>query len=156
MKNFKLKRPGAGPNIETLTKASPASSADNPTYFNLDELELDEDGLDSEAALLGFDENEETLKEVAEQTTYGAVFLNDLIKRQRALSLSVAIVFLVIVFSLPLLSFLLPSLVAFEIFGFDVSWLVLSILIYPVIWLLAFYFVSTADKYEEDFTKLVK
>jgi uncharacterized membrane protein (DUF485 family) len=101
-------------------------------------------------------DNEQTLQEVAEQTTYGAVFLNDLIRRQRALSISVAITFLIIILSLPLLNFWLRDLVSFELFGFPVSWLFLGILIYPLIWLLAFYFVSTADKYEEEFTNLVE
>ena len=101
-------------------------------------------------------EDEETLQEVAEQTNYGAIFLNDLIKRQRALSLSVAITFLVIIFSFPLLNFFLRSLVAFQLFGFEISWLFLGVLVYPFIWALAFYFVTTADKYEEEFTKLVK
>ncbi len=101
-------------------------------------------------------DNEQTLQEVAEQTTYGAVFLNDLIRRQRALSVSVAVTFLIIILSLPLLNFWLRDLVSFELFGFPVSWLFLAILIYPLIWLLAFYFVSTADKYEEEFTNLVE
>ncbi|HEX2914080.1 MAG TPA: DUF485 domain-containing protein [Chloroflexia bacterium] len=138
-----------------LGKEVRTNAADRVVTFNLDELGLEEEGLDTEEVFYDLLE-EETLKEVAEQTTYGTVFLNDLVKRQRALSISVAIVFLVIVFSLPLLNFFVRSLVSFEIFGFDISWLVLGILIYPLIWWLAFYFVSTADKYEEDFTKLVK
>ncbi len=156
MRNFKIKRPGSTRTANTATTKLNSVGSEELVLFNLDELELEEEGFDTETDLLDFDENEETLKEVAEQTTYGAVFLNDLIKRQRALSISVAVIFLVIVLSLPLLNFCLPSLLAFEIFGFDVRWLILGILIYPIIWLLAFYFVSTADKYEEDFTKLVK
>lgn len=109
-----------------------------------------------ETALLYYSPDEETLQEVAEQTNYGAVFLDDLIKRQRALSVSIAVTFLVLIFSFPLLNFFLRSLVAFEIFGFEISWLFLGILIYPFIWALAFYFVTTADKYEEDFTKMVR
>lgn len=117
----------------------------------LDQLEV------LEADEVSYDpDNQETLQEVAEQTSYGAVFLNDLVKRQRALSLSVAITFLIIIFSFPLLNFFLRSLTAFQLFGFEISWLFLGILVYPMIWGLAFYFVSTADKYEDEFTKLVK
>lgn len=123
----------------------------------LEELAALEDSelIESETSLYD-PASDETLQEVAEQTSYGAVFLNDLIKRQRALSLSVAITFLIIILSFPLLNFFLQSLVAFKIFGFEISWLFLGILIYPLIWGLAFYFVSTADKYEEEFTRLVK
>jgi len=117
--------------------------------------ELTSEDLDQAGYKLTF-ANEETLQEVAEQTSYGTIFLDDLIKRQRALSLSVAITFLMVIFSFPLLNFFLPSLVAFEIFNFQISWLFLAILIYPLIWALAFYFVTTADKYEEEFTRLVK
>jgi hypothetical protein len=155
MRNFKVKWPGSPQDNEALAQESPP--ADDVVLFNLDELELDEeDSLASQTTFFDFAEDEETLKEVAEQTTYGTVFLDDLIKRQRALSISVAFVFLAIVLSLPLLCFFLPTLTAFEIFGFNLSWLVLGILIYPFIWALAFYFVSTAEKYEEDFTRLVK
>ncbi len=101
-------------------------------------------------------DSEETLQEVAEQTTYGLVFLNHLVRRQRALSLSVAITFLAILLSLPLLNFLLRGAGYLEIFGFPVNWLFLAIFIYPLIWALALYFVSTADAYEVEFTKLVK
>jgi uncharacterized membrane protein (DUF485 family) len=145
--------------IKLPGRARPRTFGENTApYINLDELELDEDTFDADAdeqlqLALGSDD---TLKEVAEQTTYGAVFLDDLLKRQRALSISVAIAFLVIIFSLPLLTFVLRPLPPLQIFGFALNWLFLGILIYPVIWALAFYFVSTADKYEDEFTTLVK
>lgn len=110
---------------------------------------------EEENATLDAGSDEETLEEVAEQTTYGAVFLNELIKRQRALSLSVAFVFLIFIFSFPLISFLGPQLTSFQILGLPVNWLLLGLLIYPLVWFLAFFFVSTADKYEEEFTRLV-
>ncbi len=153
-RNFRLRR--GGPVGEA---GRTVAQHEELALFNLDELELDEEADD---ALFDLEQtenvtaDEETLKEVAEQTTYGTVFLDDLIRRQRALSLSVAVVFLVVVFSLPLIAFLAPSLLAFNLFGFDMGWLVLGILIYPAIWGLSFYFVSTAEKYEEDFTKMVK
>lgn len=124
----------------------------NAPQINLDELDL---GEESWTEAVYSHEDNDTLKEVAEQTTYGAIFLDDLLKRQRALSISVAVVFLIIIFSLPLLNFFTRDWPPLQILGIDISWMVLAILIYPVIWALAFYFVSTADKYEDDFTDLV-
>ena len=134
--------------------------------FDLDEAELSpklnptNTLLDSwsreEVSLLTHDSDEEkALAEVAEQTTYGTIFLNELIKRQRALSMSVAFIFLIVIFSFPLLSFLGPALVSVQVFGMPANWLLLGVMIYPLVWLLAFFFVNTADKYEDDFTDLV-
>ena len=116
--------------------------------FTHNESLLDLTNLDSDS--------KQTLQEVAEQTAYGKVFLNHLIRRQRALSLSVAFTFLAIILSFPLLSFFTHDFETIIIFEFPVNWLFISILIYPIIWVLAYYFVSTADKFEEEFTKLVE
>ncbi|NWJ45770.1 MAG: hypothetical protein HXX08_07815 [Chloroflexi bacterium] len=119
---------------------------DESLYFNESLPELTNPDSDSK----------QTLQEVAEQTAYGKVFLNHLIRRQRALSLSVAFTFLAIILGLPLLNIFTREFGTLIIFEFPINWLFLSILIYPLIWVLAYYFVSTADKYEEEFTKLVE
>jgi uncharacterized membrane protein (DUF485 family) len=96
------------------------------------------------------------LQEVAEQTTYGEVVLEDLVRRQRALSLSVAAVFLLLLFGLPLFNALFPQLGALPVAGLPLSWLLLAVLIYPLLWLLAWYYVTTSRKYEDEFTDLVR
>lgn len=153
-RNFKINSP-AEKHDKRLEYNPAEEEAVLQALAELDPPENNSDLLEVDAALYD-PANQETLQEVAEQTNYGAVFLDDLIKRQRALSLSVAITFLIIIFSIPLLNFFLRSLTAFQIFGFEISWLFLGILVYPMIWGLAFYFVSTADKYEDEFTKFVK
>lgn len=136
--------------------AEPAPTADAIDGFaTLDEaLTLDE--------LLRHDEpeafaaDEEAVQEVAEQTAYGAVLLEDLIRRQLRLGIRVAAVFVVVLFALPLLNLFLPDLVALRVVGLPVSWLALSVLLYPLLWTLGAYFVATAKKYEDDFTELVR
>jgi uncharacterized membrane protein (DUF485 family) len=96
------------------------------------------------------------LQEVAEQTTYGEIVLEDLVRRQRALSLSVAAVFLLLLFGLPLFNALFPELGALSVLGLPLSWLLLAVLIYPLLWLLAWYYVTTSRKYEDEFTDLVR
>jgi hypothetical protein len=118
--------------------------------------EFDEDGagLPVEIAKTALAEPE-VLQEVAEQTPYGEIFLTDLISRQLTLSLTVAITFLTILFTIPLFNYFMPAVATVQIFGFTVSWLVVGVVIYPVIWGLAYYFVGTCKKFEDDFIQLV-
>jgi len=103
-----------------------------------------------------YQSEDEALLEIAEQTPYGEVLLEDLVRRQLTLAISVAAVFLVILLGLPIMNLLFPDLVAMRLLGLPMSWLTLAVLIYPFVWALAWYFVSTSRKYEEEFTELVK
>jgi uncharacterized membrane protein (DUF485 family) len=167
---LKRKQPNqlnANPPVSSYDYAAEQEALLSLAAFDLDQSELGStstlpsndlfDGWSrEEASLLNPDNDEDkALAEVAEQTTYGTIFLNELIKRQRALSMSVAFIFLILIFSFPLLSFLGPELVSMQIFGMPANWLLLGVMIYPLVWLLAFFFVNTADKYEDDFTDLV-
>ncbi|SRR5579884_1233459 len=122
------------------------------------ELELEApDALDAALDdLEAFPPDDESLQEIAEQTPYGEVLLEDLIRRQLRLGVRVAAVFLVILFGLPLMNLGFPELVQMRVLGLPMSWLALAMLIYPFVWLLAGYFVSTARKYEDEFTELIK
>jgi uncharacterized membrane protein (DUF485 family) len=99
---------------------------------------------------------DEALQEIAEQTAYGEVLLQDLVRRQLRLGLSVAAVFLVILLGLPLMNLLFPELMQMRLLGLPMAWLALALLVYPFVWALAVYFVSTSKKYEDEFTALVK
>ncbi len=101
-------------------------------------------------------EDDEPLQELAEQTTYGEIVLSDLIRRQLTLSLSVASVFLLLLFGLPLFNLLFPALGALPILGLPLSWLLLGVLIYPLLWLLSYYYVTTSKKFEAEFVDLVR
>jgi hypothetical protein len=114
---------------------------------------LDEAVLEELEALLPADE---ALQEIAEQTAYGEVLLEDLIRRQLMLAISVAAVFVAILFGLPLMNLVFPELVQMRVLGLPMSWLALAVLVYPFLWLLAVYFVSTSRKNEDEFTELVK
>jgi len=99
---------------------------------------------------------ESAVQDIAEQTTYGEILLEDLIRRQLSLSLNVAAVFVGILFGLPLVNLFFPQVVAMPVFGIPLGWIVLAVLLYPMLWGLAAYFVSTSRKYEDEFTELVK
>jgi hypothetical protein len=129
--------------------APEAPPIDGEAVDDLEDVALLED-------LEAYQTEDEALLEIAEQTPYGEVLLEDLVRRQLTLAVSVAAVFLVILLGLPLMNLLFPDLVAMRLLGLPMSWLTLAVLIYPFVWALACYFVSTSRKYEEEFTELVK
>jgi len=69
-------------------------------------------------------------------------------RRQAALSIGVSLVFLTILFGLPLFNLLLPDLAARPVFGFTLSWLILGVLFYPITWLLSWYYIKESDRIE--------
>ena len=69
-------------------------------------------------------------------------------RRQAALSLRVAAVFVVLVFGLPLVNYFHPKLANAPVLGFTFSWLFLGILFFPIIWLLSAYFIRESDRIE--------
>ncbi len=71
-----------------------------------------------------------------------------LMRRQGALSLRVAAVFVVLVLGLPLVNYLWPVWANALIFGFTGTWLFLGILIYPITVGLSFYFVAASNRIE--------
>lgn len=71
-------------------------------------------------------------------------------RRQAALSLRVAFVFLTLVLGLPLVNFLAPALANYRIAGFTATWLFLGVLFYPITVALSFYFVRHSDRIENE------
>jgi uncharacterized membrane protein (DUF485 family) len=71
-----------------------------------------------------------------------------LMRRQGALSLRVAAVFVVLVLGVPLFNAFLPDLAEASILGFTATWLFLGVLIYPITIALSFYFVGESNKIE--------
>ena len=69
-------------------------------------------------------------------------------RRQAALSLRVASVFVVLILGLPLVNRFLPEVANAKIAGFTATWLFLGVLIYPVTVLLSAYFVRASDRIE--------
>lgn len=69
-------------------------------------------------------------------------------KRQAALSLRVAAVFVVLVFGLPLVNFFLPKIANTPVLGFSATWLFLGIVFFPITWMLSAYFIRESDKIE--------
>lgn len=71
-------------------------------------------------------------------------------RRQASLSLRVAVVFVVLVFGLPLVNLYLPNIANKSIMGFTATWLFLGVLFFPITWLLSAYFIRESDRIERE------
>jgi uncharacterized membrane protein (DUF485 family) len=71
-------------------------------------------------------------------------------RRQGALSLRGAVVFLAMLLGLPLVNAFLPDLANAPVLGFTASWLFLGVLSFPITVLLSAYFVRESDRIEAE------
>jgi len=95
------------------------------------------------------------LLEFEEQTEVGELYLKALMRRQRRLSLGVALAFVSFLFVQPLLAFWWPEWGALRIFGIPVSWLVLGVASYPLLIWLGSIYVRRAEEVDDEFTDLL-
>lgn len=68
-------------------------------------------------------------------------FLRMLMRRQLRLSAGCALFFLVGLLGLPLANYLFPEFMARRVGGFTVSWLLLGLLFFPVVWAVSWFFI---------------
>ena len=80
-------------------------------------------------------------------------FLHRLMRRQLRLSLACAAAFLLALLGLPLLNYLLPDVMATRVLGFTLTWLILGVLVFPLVWVIAWVFVRKSIALEEAETK---
>jgi uncharacterized membrane protein (DUF485 family) len=64
--------------------------------------------------------------------------------------------FLVALLGLPLLNYFAPELMARRIFGFTLTWFLLGIAFFPLVWVISFYFIRRSIALEEEEVKSVK
>ncbi|MGI5446511.1 hypothetical protein ACQEVM_12255 [Streptomyces sp. CA-243310] len=87
--------------------------------------------------------------EISEQTTLGATYVRALMRSQLRAGIGALAALLLLVATLPLL-FLLPHVGSGPLVR-----VVLGLLVYPVMWLIARWYVTRAERNEADFTGLV-
>ena len=76
-------------------------------------------------------------------------FLHRLMRRQLRLSMACAATFLTALLGLPLANYFLPELMATRFFGFTLTWLVLGVLFFTLVWLIAYAFIKRSIALEE-------
>ncbi|HEX7862695.1 MAG TPA: DUF485 domain-containing protein [Verrucomicrobiae bacterium] len=80
---------------------------------------------------------------------HSEAFLHRLMRRQLRLSIACAATFLVALLGLPLLNYFAPELMAKRVAGFTLTWLLLGVLFFPLVWVIAFYFIRRSIAMEE-------
>jgi uncharacterized membrane protein (DUF485 family) len=83
-------------------------------------------------------------------------FLHTLMRRQLKLSITCAAAFLVGLIGLPLLNYYAPALMATRVAGFTLSWLLLGVLCFPLVWTISWIFIRRSIWLEEDEVRQVK
>lgn len=83
-------------------------------------------------------------------------FLHSLMRRQLRLSIACAAAFLVALLGLPLLNYFAPDLMATRVAGFTLSWLILGVLFFPLVWVISYIFIKRSIALEEDEVKSVQ
>jgi uncharacterized membrane protein (DUF485 family) len=86
---------------------------------------------------------------VAKPDIHSEDFLRLLMRRQFWLSIACATTFLVALLGLPLLNYFFPELVAIRVFGFTLTWFLLGVLFFPLVWGIAWVFIRRSIALEE-------
>jgi uncharacterized membrane protein (DUF485 family) len=72
-----------------------------------------------------------------------------MMRRQLHLSIACAATFLLALLGLPLLNYFLPELMATRVLGFTLTWLILGVLFFPLVWVIAWVFVRKSIALED-------
>jgi len=83
-------------------------------------------------------------------------FLHSLMRKQLRLSILCASAFLLGLVGLPLANYFLPDLMSVRIFGFTLTWLILGVGFFPVVWLMAWVFIRRSMALEDEEVRKVE
>jgi hypothetical protein len=93
--------------------------------------------------------------DIDEETRLGGVYLGSLLREQLFLALRIVALLALLIGSLPLVFHLAPGLVDVAPFGMPLPWLLLGVVVYPVLVLLGWRYVRSAERNESDFAELL-
>jgi len=96
-----------------------------------------------------------TRVEVQEQTQVGDALVRGLVRAQLGLALRLAAVVVILVGAVPLLNTIFPGLAAITVFGIRLNWVVLTALVYPLLYGIGWVYVRLAEQGERDFVGVV-
>jgi len=75
-------------------------------------------------------------------------------RRQLKLSVTCAAIFLIVLLGLPLANYFFPELMATRVFGFTLSWFVLGVGMFPLVWVISYVFIKRSLRLEADEVQL--
>lgn len=80
---------------------------------------------------------------------HSEAFLHSLMRRQLKLSITCAATFLVALLGLPLLNYFFPEMMARRMFGFTLTWFLLGVAFFPLVWIISWVFIKRSMALEE-------
>ena len=100
--------------------------------------------------------NRPATREIDEQTGLGEVYMRSLLRSQLRLALSVLAATGVLLGGLPLLFAVAPSVADAHLLGLPLPWLLLAVLVYPMLWLAARFYIRQAERNEAEFVDVLE
>ena len=95
------------------------------------------------------------VRELAESTAVGHLFLASLMRSQLGLSLRVLTVFVSLFLGLPLLFYFEPGISDYRVFDISLPWLILGVGMYPLLIALAWVYNRSANRIDDEFISLL-
>ena len=94
--------------------------------------------------------------EIDAQSDLGAIYVSGLLRAQMRLALRTMAGLAATVGILPVVFYLAPGLVDHDLLGMPIPWVILAFGCYPVLVLLAWRYVGTAERHEKQFIDVVE
>lgn len=77
-------------------------------------------------------------------------FLHSLMRKQLKLSIACAVAFLVLLLGLPLANYFFPEAMATRVFGFTLTWFLVGVGFFPIVWCISYYFIRRSIALERE------
>ena len=97
-----------------------------------------------------------TITELEEQTSVGEALVRNLVRAQLRMALALAALVGVPLAGLPLAFYLSPTFANLCVFGLRLSWLLLGVLPFPVLFAVGYWYNRLAERHEKDFVNMVE
>ncbi|KAA9166798.1 DUF485 domain-containing protein [Amycolatopsis acidicola] len=94
--------------------------------------------------------------ELEEQTSWGTLLINDLVKRQLRTGFMLAGIVLVVLGAFPLAFYLSPGFAGLRVIGVPLAWLLLGILPFPLLLVTGLVYNRLAERHERDFVDMIE
>jgi hypothetical protein len=94
--------------------------------------------------------------EIDAQTRIGEIYMTSLLRAQLRLAGIVIVALVVLVAGLPVFFWLFPKLNDIAVLGMPLTWALLGFAVYPLLVLLGWFYVRSAERNERDFTDVVE
>jgi hypothetical protein len=97
-----------------------------------------------------------TITELEEQTSVGEALVRNLVRAQLRMAIGLAALVGIPLTGLPLAFYLSPTFANLCVFGLHLSWVLLGVLPFPVLFGIGYWYNRLAERHEKDFVNMVE